>query len=153
VLFFERNPLSLRPVNLTTDWERCQKGSYIFENRRAFQADAEGSPLMHRVWAVQEPALAMRVLQFTSHQIYWECVTHSASEAHPEGLSQVGYPLEKDWSRQDFKKTRHFKKNYDHSEFESEIYSIWSNILYYYTWAKPQSRQSRATSLLRYPYG
>jgi hypothetical protein len=82
----------------------------------------------------------MRVLHFTSHQIYWEFVTHSASEAHPEGLSQVGYLLEKDWSPQDFKKTRQFKKNYDHSELESEIYSIWSNILYYYTWAKPSDK-------------
>ena len=44
------------------------------------------APLNNRGWVVQERCLATRQLNFTKHQVYWECAELFASEQFPTGL-------------------------------------------------------------------
>ena len=102
-LFFDCNPLSLCPVSLNLKMENHAQKKFICENGRGFETDIQESPLLRRARVVQERTMAKRVLHFTAHQLYWECVTMEASEAHLNDLIRKPYPLNKNWSSYDFK--------------------------------------------------
>jgi hypothetical protein len=59
-----------------------------------------------RGWIFQERFLAPRTLYFTSHQLYWECVSTTSCETFPDSfdIGTLNLPTIKidDWNRPDF---------------------------------------------------
>ncbi|KAI0379483.1 hypothetical protein F5Y04DRAFT_290368 [Hypomontagnella monticulosa] len=50
-----------------------------------YDIDILQAPLNKRAWVVQERYLARRQLNFSKHQVYWECLELTASEQNPTG--------------------------------------------------------------------
>ena len=48
--------------------------------------EVTNAPLNNRGWVFQERALAPRVVNFCSSQVFWECKEHEACESFPDGL-------------------------------------------------------------------
>ena len=53
---------------------------------------AERGPLDSRGWVLQERVLSTRILNYTSQELRWECLTLECSESIPEGLEQSTVP-------------------------------------------------------------
>ncbi|KAG4427565.1 hypothetical protein IFR05_016952 [Cadophora sp. M221] len=45
------------------------------------------APLNRRAWVLQERILSPRKIHFGKHMVYWECLSHVASEVSPAGLA------------------------------------------------------------------
>jgi hypothetical protein len=86
-LFLDRNLGNVGRTDVTLRWEARPERAYtIVEDASLWRGKFELLPLNRRAWAVQERALARRVLHFTKEQIIWECRAFAASELFPEGL-------------------------------------------------------------------
>jgi Heterokaryon incompatibility protein (HET) len=69
-LFFERNPLSLRPCEVKIDWKRAHGSIFECENRMGWNSSVGRSPLVQRSWVLQERLLSRRALYFTPNQLF-----------------------------------------------------------------------------------
>ncbi|KAL9116072.1 MAG: hypothetical protein Q9227_000441 [Pyrenula ochraceoflavens] len=91
--FVRRNPLSLRPCQLTqtnTTIDPAQ-GVYAhpyptanYQSFALYNYDTN-TPLLDRAWVQQERLLAPRLLYFGGKEIHWECCLLQASETWPSG--------------------------------------------------------------------
>ena len=52
----------------------------------------ERGPLDSRGWVLQERVLSTRILNYSSQELRWECISHECSESIPEGLEQSKIP-------------------------------------------------------------
>jgi hypothetical protein len=60
---------------------------------RSFRTHAvDNAPLNQRAWVSQERLLSVRVMHFTSAQIFWECQESNTSEHYPLGLPSWALP-------------------------------------------------------------
>jgi hypothetical protein len=57
-----------------------------------WQINVALSPLASRGWTLQERQLSRRLIQFTKHEVCWECGCSSVSERSP--ASALGPPAE-----------------------------------------------------------
>jgi hypothetical protein len=97
--FWMRNPLLTRPCQVPFRFEgdRCSENLpqlFYIVARPPLGADLteeREAPLHSRVWVLQEELLARRILRFGKRQMYWNCLTHEASESFPGG----GLPTER----------------------------------------------------------
>lgn len=48
-------------------------------------------PLSTRGWTFQERLMARRIVQFTAHELIWQCSTTVSCECHPGGLKPIRY--------------------------------------------------------------
>jgi hypothetical protein len=55
-------------------------GEYLYANRPKGVLDTRG-------WILQEQLLSPRILYYSHEQLYWDCISQSASEVSPEGVS------------------------------------------------------------------
>lgn len=130
-LFFNRNPLSLRPCEVRVDWKCAQGSIFECENRMAWNSCIGRSPLVQRSWVLQERLLSRRVLHFTPNQLFWECLNQEASEVQPDGIPEGSSTLIKNWSLEEFKITRHPGSVWEVGR--PNPYGIWGYIVRQYT--------------------
>jgi hypothetical protein len=78
-LFFERDRCLIEPI-ATEMWPNLISLSMV-EQRSMW----EDNPLQKRAWALQERALATRIIDFGREQVTWTCLQRYASESDPDG--------------------------------------------------------------------
>jgi hypothetical protein len=137
-LFRQRDDLSLRPFIVRPDWD--EKGrTFSCEDRAPEQSMLVDSALGQRAWCFQEAILAPRIMHFSAQQLFWECSTLTANEAHPQGLP-TRYPFRKSFSLD----TRAKHSDGPHGSPETQPYRIWDVMVSLYT----QCRLTRGTDKL-----
>jgi hypothetical protein len=94
------------------------------------------SALGQRAWCFQEAILAPRIMHFSAQQLFWECSTLTANEAHPQGLP-TRYPFRKSFSLDTWAK----HSDGPHGSPEMQLYRIWDKMVSLYT----QCRLTRGT--------
>lgn len=85
-LFSNRDPLTVRPVEVEARWDSHAPTKYYCWIPDLWSGNVDNSPLLHRAWVVQEYILAPRVLHFAEGQIFWECCSLRACETYPLGI-------------------------------------------------------------------
>jgi Heterokaryon incompatibility protein (HET) len=89
--FVSRDPSLYQPipveVNYPKDTMLLEKEKFIIAY--GGQHLRQQTSLFSRAWVVQEQILSRRSLYFGEFQIFWECYSHSASEASPDGLNEA----------------------------------------------------------------
>ncbi|KAK4119844.1 HET-domain-containing protein, partial [Parathielavia appendiculata] len=85
-LFFDRDPRSVRPAIVATNWSDCPSSTYVVANRDTWVDGVSNAVLNTRGWVLQERCLSPRIIHFGSDQLYWECLELQACEAFPTGL-------------------------------------------------------------------
>jgi hypothetical protein len=78
-LFFERDRCLIEPI-ATEMWPNLISLALV---ERQFMW--EDNPLQKRAWALQERALATRIIDFGREQVTWTCLQRYASESDPDG--------------------------------------------------------------------
>ncbi|KAE9381084.1 HET-domain-containing protein [Stipitochalara longipes BDJ] len=77
-----RDPLAIRPCMLEKSFGEL--GVCVLPHSFGdFRDSIDKRLLSTRGWIVQERLLSRRILHFAQHEIYWECITTTASERHP----------------------------------------------------------------------
>ncbi|KAH7110867.1 hypothetical protein B0J11DRAFT_544129 [Dendryphion nanum] len=83
-IFRKRKVRCLRPFPI----ERSGEINYIFPaTDQVFQHTRPRGPLDSRGWVLQEQILSPRILYFGQGELFWDCVTMSASESSPISAS------------------------------------------------------------------
>jgi hypothetical protein len=89
-LFFERNPQSIRPIQVTCHFPFDQSGIpsrlYNVVRQKPYHETVGQAPLNNRGWVVQERLLSPRTVHCTQGQLFWECQHTFANESYPQGL-------------------------------------------------------------------
>ncbi|CAF9938262.1 hypothetical protein IMSHALPRED_000735 [Imshaugia aleurites] len=85
--FSKRDPLSIAPIVVRTEWNNTNKRSYHV-HPELWRTYVEECPLNQRAWVIQERTLAPRILHYGRDQLFWECFELSACETYPNGLPQ-----------------------------------------------------------------
>lgn len=136
-LFFDRDPQSLRPLQVEAHWSTGQK-NFLCEDREIWHNIIGSSVLTRRAWIVQERVFATRVIHFTNQQLFWECLTMEACEAYPDHLFKGGgLGPWKDWSLNDWTLTSGEGPTRAWGPLarnvQSDPYVIWSRLVQFYT--------------------
>jgi hypothetical protein len=90
----------------------------------------EGFGLFRRGWVVQERLLAPRILHFSQHQVFWECLTLRACEAFPQGIQAPGLPSHEVVSPTSFTRQSNLRVFLSHRKPEKRM--IWNALVEYY---------------------
>jgi hypothetical protein len=82
-VFFDRNPLIVKPCYLGTSWtgKIAKRLSCCYNNDWKYLLNNE--PLNTRAWVLQERMLSQRICHFTRSQVIWECSESWACEGFP----------------------------------------------------------------------
>jgi len=64
----------------------------IGDNAMFAERAEERGPLDSRGWVLQERVLSTRILNYTSQELRWECISQECSESIPEGLEESTTP-------------------------------------------------------------
>ena len=129
--FQPRTRRQIRPFNSGAPFADGRT-RYIFADRRATgDGTRPRCPLDTRAWVLQEQVLSARVLSYTATELYWDCITHSASETFPDGIPAFYEP---DWLSVNL---RSFKQIIFRASKEKrsrlELYSLWRSIIESYS--------------------
>ncbi|KAI9708966.1 MAG: hypothetical protein M1820_003660 [Bogoriella megaspora] len=87
-LFRRRRPIKLPPATVQASWGG-KPGRYKVVRDDFWTGELLAEPLYRRAWVFQERMLAPRILHFGKRQVFWQCMSLTASEMSPQGLSQV----------------------------------------------------------------
>ncbi|KAK3331473.1 heterokaryon incompatibility protein-domain-containing protein [Apodospora peruviana] len=81
-----RKRQQVRPLYCSAAWPDGMP-KYIFADRRASKDGTRPrSTLDTRGWVLQEQLLSPRVLSYADQELYWDCISLSASESFPSGI-------------------------------------------------------------------
>jgi len=138
-LFQPRKRLQTRPIEIDGPYAGA-RSRYIFADRRLTGDGARPyCTLDTRAWVLQEQVLPKRILSYTAAGLYWDCVTHNASESFPDGIPEFYDP---DTNRTSL---RHFKQLIFHHPLainpETAGYHLWRRVVVDYS-ARKMSKES-----------
>jgi hypothetical protein len=93
-LFYSRDPTAIQTVKVDAAWvlsnDMADDPSPCFQSYRlSFKRNIDlldAGPLNRRAWAMQERYLSLRIVHYSSKQVFWECHESYVSETHPDGL-------------------------------------------------------------------
>ncbi|KAN0095725.1 Heterokaryon incompatibility protein (HET) domain containing protein, partial [Hyaloscypha variabilis] len=85
---FDRSPVFSKSTGITLSWDMNDKPStyfpLVFVSQPELQETFTQEPLNNRAWVMQERILSPRMLNFTRHQMVWECNSKFIFEALPK---------------------------------------------------------------------
>ncbi|PVH69621.1 HET-domain-containing protein, partial [Cadophora sp. DSE1049] len=89
---FDRSPVFSKSTGITLSWDVGDKPSTYFPSIYFEQSELRNTfnqePLNNRAWVMQERILSPRMLNFTRHQMVWECNSKFIYEALPKPSSR-----------------------------------------------------------------
>ncbi|KAK9777816.1 putative Heterokaryon incompatibility domain-containing protein [Seiridium cardinale] len=69
--------------------QTIQAKRYLVFTAPQWKDSVEMALLNQRGWVMQERVLSKRVISFTQHQLFWECIELRASETFPKGVPDI----------------------------------------------------------------
>jgi hypothetical protein len=85
-IFRPRSRFHMRPFNVKSLWPDGS-AKYVFADRRFTNDGARPQTVSDtRAWILQEQLLSSRVLSYSNGELYWDCLSVSASESFPGGI-------------------------------------------------------------------
>lgn len=107
--FAERTLLDVSQCVVEAKWNSHPSQTYVCWNLDIWDSAVDNQRLLQRAWVTQEMVLSPRVLHFSEHQMFWECLELRACETFPSGiprnkntkLSSHTYSLSHDWIKYD----------------------------------------------------
>jgi hypothetical protein len=94
-LFDSRKSAVVSPVFVRPEWTDHENLPILVEED--ILGSVDDAPLHRRGWVLQERLLARRTIHFSWDRIFWECKTHTSSEALPMKKNIRGSDNEDDW--------------------------------------------------------
>ena len=81
--FAERTLLDISQCVIEAKWNSHPSQTYVCWNPEIWDYAVSHQKLLQRAWVTQEMALSPRVLHFSEHQMFWECLELRACETFP----------------------------------------------------------------------
>ncbi|PMD39428.1 HET-domain-containing protein [Hyaloscypha variabilis F] len=126
-----RDPLAIRPCMLENSFGEPGIGvlPHPFGD---FRASIDEGLLSTRGWIVQERLLSCRILHFAQHEVYWECITITASERHPSH-PEKSFEAQFGTMKQLLKQIQLPLKVSTENQFSSELFTEYYDFIQHYT--------------------
>ena len=86
--FAERTFLDISQCVVEAKWDSHSSQVYVCWIPDIWDYAVNNQKLLQRGWVTQEMILSPRVLHFSEHQIFWECLELRACETFPAGISR-----------------------------------------------------------------
>lgn len=84
--FAERTLLNISQCVIEAKWNSHPSQTYVCWYPDIWDYAVNMRKLLQRAWVTQETVLSPRVLHFSEHQMFWECLELRASETFPLGI-------------------------------------------------------------------
>ena len=84
--FAERTLLDVSQCVIEARWDSHPSRAYVCWIPDFWDYAIDNQKLLQRAWVTQEMILSPRVLHFSKHQMFWECLELRACETFPSGI-------------------------------------------------------------------
>ncbi|KAM0260030.1 hypothetical protein ACHAPA_010476 [Fusarium lateritium] len=128
----QRLPVASCPLSPWITTEKTET-IYIHPSTPLWWNVVINSSLYQRGWAVQECALLPRILHWTEHALYWECLGMRALEYRPDGLTRE----ESEWVHENLQRDVHMNLGTMMKYSRREILCwAWYRLIERYAWTR-----------------
>jgi len=136
----------IRPIDSGLGFED-KSSRYIFADRRATGDGARPAcPIDERAWILQEQILSPRMLSYSHTELFWDCITHSASETFPDGIP--GF-YDSGMKTKDLRTLKAIlSQAQEEGRDKDEVYSLWRSVVEMYSSRKMTKEADKLTALL-----